>query len=196
MGGSLSIALWPIYTNLHGPTSFDERGELLGMGTEFWGSMMEGPSALLIALGLAGSFGQLTGSAGRMALVGYVFTMVGLVIPALVNLAILAVVPPLLAPVFAAGLILVALANRHTCSVTRFSRLVLWGLGGALLCSFLWALLVRPDLTDRIYGYRIYGAIANVIFGVGWILFGASLIAARNRTAETIEPAVATIPGA
>ena len=194
VGGSLYITVWPIYTSLHGPTSFDEQGELLGMGTEFWGSMMEGPSGLLIALGLAGSYPLLTGHAGRMARVGFLLAMIGAVIPALFDLAILAVVPPLLAPVFGVGLILMAVANRASSSLTRFSRLVLAGLGGALLSSFLWALLVRPDLTDRIDGYRIYGVVANVLFGVGWILFGAGLIAARDRTAETVEPAVATSP--
>lgn len=132
-GGALNIALWPIYTSVHGPGSVDMQGEVLGMGTLFWGSMMEGPSGLLIALGLAGSYGRLTGRAGRMARVGYVLTMIGVVIPALVNLAILAVVPPLLAPVFGTGLILMAVANRRTSSLTRFSRLLLWGSGSC--CS-------------------------------------------------------------
>ena len=39
----------------------------LGMGTLFWGSMMEGPSGLLIALGLAGSYGRVTAGGGRTA---------------------------------------------------------------------------------------------------------------------------------
>jgi len=102
-GGALNIALWPIYTSVHGPGSVDMEGEVLGMGTLFWGSMMEGPSGLLIALGLAGSYRRLTGRAGRMARVGYVLTMIGVVIPAMVNLAILAVIPPLLAPIFGTG---------------------------------------------------------------------------------------------
>jgi hypothetical protein len=46
-----------------------------------------------------------------------------------------------------------------------------------------WALLVRPDLTDRIDGYRIYGVVANVLFGLGWILFGATPVV-RGRTTE------------
>src|SRR5215208_805993 len=128
-GGALNIALWPIYTNVHGPGSVDMQGEVLGMGTLFWGSMMEGPSGLLIALGLAGSYGRLTRCAGRMARIGYVLTMIGVVIPASVNLAILAVMPPLLAPVSGTGLVLMAAAHRRTSSLTRFSRLVLLGLG-------------------------------------------------------------------
>jgi len=191
-GGALNIALWPIYTTMHGPGSVDQGGEFLGMGTLFWGSMMEGPSGLLIALGLAGSFRRLTGRAGRTARVGYVLTMIGVVIPALVNLAILAVVPPLLAPIFGTGLIVVAVANRRTSSLTRFSRLLLWGLGVVLLSSFLWAAAVRPEVADQIYGYRIYGAVANVLFGLGWILFGASLLAG-GRTTDAC-PAPATSP--
>ena len=167
VGGALNVALWPIYTSLHGPTSFDAHGELLGRGTEFWGSMMEGPSGLLIALGLVGSHTLLTGHAGRMARVGFVLAMIGALIPALVNTAILAVMPPLLAPVFGVGVILIAVANRTTSSLTRFSRLVLIALGMVLNFSFLWTLLVRPDVMDQIDGYRIYGVVANVLSGRG-----------------------------
>lgn len=191
--GALNIALWPIYTTLHGPGSVNQGGELLGMDALFWGSMMEGPSGLLIALGLAGSYSRLTGGGGRMARVGYVLTMIGVLIPALINVAILAVMPPLLAPVFGAGLILIALANRRSPSLTRFSQLLLWGLGTVLLWSFLWLLSVRPHMLDEIYGYRIYGAVANVLFGVGWILFGLSL-ATRPRTDNRAPSAVAITP--
>lgn len=194
-GGALNIALWPIYTTMHGPGSVDQEGEFLGMGTLFWGSMMEGPSGMLIALGLAGSYSRLTAGGGRMARVGYALTMIGVVIPALINVAILAVMPPLLAPIFGAGLILIALAGRRSASLTRFSQLVLWGLAIVLLWSFLWLLSVRPDVLDQIDGYRIYGAVANVIFGAGWILFGVSLVA-RRRMAEPCEPVVAVAPSA
>lgn len=191
----MNIALWPIYTTVHGPGSVDQGGYFLGMGTLFWGSMMEGPSGLLIALGLAGSYSRLTAGGGRMARVGYVLTMIGVLIPALVNVAILAVMPPLLAPVFGAGLILIALANRRSASLTRFSQLLLWGLGTVLLWSFLWLLSVRPHVLDEIHGYRIYGAVANVLFGVVWILFGLSLVT-RRRMGEPRASAEAITPSA
>ena len=194
-GGSLNIALWPIYTILHGPGSVDQERDFLGMGSLFWGSMTEGPSGMLIALGLVGSYGRLTAGGGRLARVGYVLTMIGVVIPALINVSILAVMPPLLAPVFGGGLILIALASRRSASLTRFSRLVLYGLGTVLLWSFLWLLAVRPQVLDQIYGYRIYGAVANVFFGVGWILFGLNL-ATRDRRADTCAAPVAATPGA
>ena len=41
---------------------------------------------------------------------------------------------------------------------------------------------------DQIYGYRIYGEGANVLFGLGWILLGASLLA--GECAPIAEPAV------
>jgi hypothetical protein len=174
-GGMLMVPMWVRYTTLHGPTTLDEGGHWLGQGPGFWGSMMEGPAGLLIALGLAGSYPLLTGNAGRTARVGFVLAMIGAAIPPVVDLALREVIPPLLAPLFGVGLILIAMANRANSALTRFSLLVLAGLGGALLSSFLWALLVRPDLTDRIDGYRIYGVVANALFGLGWVVFGASL---------------------
>jgi hypothetical protein len=116
--------------------------------------------------------------------------MFGLVIPTTVNLAFQGQVPPVLAPVFGAGLILIAAGNRSGSWLTRFDRRLLLGQGGILIYSFLWFLAVRPDVLDRIDGYRIYGAVADVLFGVGWILLGASLIAHR-RDVEAGEPAAA-----
>jgi hypothetical protein len=174
-GGMLMVPMWVRYTTLHGPTSFDEGGHWLGQGPGFWGSMMEGPAGLLIALGLAGSYPLLTGNAGRTARLGFMLAMIGVIIPPVVDLALREVIPPLLAPLFGVGLILMAVARRASSALTRFSLLVLAGLGGVLLSSFLWALLVRPDLTDRINGYRIYGVVANALFGLGWVVFGASL---------------------
>lgn len=46
---------------------------------------------------------------------------------------------------------------------------------------------MRPDLLDRIDGYRIYGLVANVLFGLGWIVLGLSLAAkARSSTSRTL----------
>ncbi len=190
-GGVLMIVLWPVFTTLHGPTSFNEDGHLLGMDSLFWGSMMEGPSSLLIAFGLAGSYTLLTRSAGRMARLGFVLTMIGLVIPALVNLAVFAVMPPLFAPLLGIGLVLIAVGNRASLSVTRLSRFTLVALGMTQVFAFIWALAVRPDLIDRIDGYRIYGAVATVLFGIGWIVFGISLVARRRSVEAEGSPAAA-----
>ena len=64
-----------------------------------------------------------------------------------------------------------------------------------LLWSFLWLLSVRPHVLDEIHGYRIYGAVANVLFGVGWILFGLSLVT-RRRMGEPRASAVGITPRA
>lgn len=50
-GGFLNVVAWPIFTNLHGPTSFNRDDELLGLDSLQWGAVMEGPSGLLGALG-------------------------------------------------------------------------------------------------------------------------------------------------
>ena len=188
VGGAWLVVVWPVFTSLHGPTSVDGGGELFGGGVLFWGSLMEGPSGVLIAVGLAGSYRLLTGDGGRRAEVGFALAMFGLLIPTTVNLAFQGQVPPVLAPVFGAGLILIAAGNRSGSWLTRFDRRLLLGQGGILIYSGLWFLAVRPDVLDRIDGYRIYGAVADVLFGVGWILLGASLIAHR-RDVEAAEPA-------
>ena len=200
LGGAWLITVWPIFTSLHGPTSVDEGGELFGGGVLFWGSMMEGPSGALIALGMAGSYRLLTDAGGRKARVGFVLAMIGLVIPTVVNLAFQGQVPPLLAPLFAAGLILIAAGNRAGSWLTSFERRLLLGQGIILIYSGLWFLVVRPDVLDRINGYRIYGVIADVLFGVGWILLGSGLLARlrsikagstdrRRRRSLTLRPA-------
>ena len=191
LGGAWLIAVWPVFTTLHGPTSVDEGGELFGGGVLFWGSLLEGPSGALIALGLAGSYRMLTGSGGWKARVGFALAMFGLVIPTTFNLAFQGQVPPLLAPLFGAGLILIMAGNRAGSWLTTFERRLLLGQGVILIYSGLWFLVVRPDVLDRIYGYRIYGVVANVLFGVGWILFGSSLMK-RGRGAGAREPAAVT----
>ncbi len=162
---------------------------MLGMDSLFWGSMMEGPSSLLVALGLGGSYTLLTGGTGRMGRVGFVLIMIGLVIPGLVDIAVLAVMAPLFSPVLAVGLILVAVGSRVRSTLPRVSRLVLVGLGMTQLFAFLWTLAVPLDVLDRIDGYRIYGIVANVLFGLGWIVFGISLLA-LDRNLQAPDPLV------
>lgn len=170
------IALWPVFTTLHGPTSFYEEGHLLGMEGLFWGAMMEGPSSLLMALGLAGSHALFTAQAGRIAGVGFVLTMIGLVIPGLAALAVLAPVPPILAPVLGVGLVLLAVANRGNALLPGFLPIVVVVIATLQFFAFLWTALVPTDVADRIDGYRIYGLAANVLFGLGWIVLGAGLV--------------------
>ena len=174
-GGLLMVALWPIYTTLHGPTSFNQNGAWLGQQPEFWGAMMEAPASLLIALGLFGHYALLAGGAGRLARIGFGLIMIGLILPALVDLALLAIVPPLLSPLVAIGLFLLAVSHQKKPAFPKLGQLALWGMGGLLLLSFLWALLMPMDVSDQLGGYRIFGVMANLLFGAGWIVLGVSL---------------------
>ncbi len=181
-GGAVMIAIWPIFTALHGPTSVNEGGELLGQDPEFWSAMMEGPSLLLMAAGLFGSQWALTKGAARRAGVGLVLSLIGLVVPAMANVATLAVWPPLLAPLLGVGLILIASGQRDANSSSRPARSLLIGMGITQIFAFVWFLVIRPDVLDQINGYRIYGIVANVLFGLLWILLGISLL----RSGQTV----------
>lgn len=184
-GGLLNVLLWPVFTTLHGPGSVDRQGELFGQAGLFWGAMMEGPSGLLIAAGLAGSAQLLTAGGGRRGRFGLRLAVAAAAVPAAVDLVLLAVVPPLLGPVLAAALVLIVL-NR---SLARTVRVVLAGLAGTLALGFLWFLLVRPDVLERIGGYRIYGVVANVLYGAGWVVVGVLLLR-LDRLAAVDESAV------
>lgn len=181
-GGVIHVALWPVFTSLHGPTSFNEDRELLGGEAQLWGALMEGPSGLLIAAGLAGAYPLLVAHGRRMARIGFWMAIVGLAVPGVASILIRETVPPLLAPVLGVGLLLMAYANRGTPAVSSFQRALLGVVGAAQVFAFLWALAVRPDLIDRIDGYRIYGVVANVLFGLGWIALGLSLVALARRS--------------
>lgn len=181
-GGLINVALWPIFTNLHGPTSFNEDRELLGGEAQLWGALMEGPSGLLIAAGFAAAYPLLVAGGGRMARVGFWMAMVGLVLHSVASILIRETVPPLLSPVVGVGLLLVAFASRGVPAVSSLQRALLAGLGGAQMFAFLWTLAVRPDLMDRIDGYRIYGVVASVLYGIGWIALGLSLAVFARRS--------------
>lgn len=175
IGGLLMAALWPLYISLHGPTSFNLNGHWLGQGPEFWGSMMEGPANLLIALGLLGHYSLLAGRAGRKARVGFRLIMIGLVVTGVADLAMLAIVPPLLSPLVAIGLILVVLSHRANPSFPKPGQYAFWTMGVLLLFSFFWTMLLPTHVFDRMNGYVVFGVTANMLFGLGWIGFAASL---------------------
>lgn len=171
VGGAIMIALWPLFTGLHGPTSYNEDRRFLGQDPLFWGAMMEGPSSLLIAAGLALLSPVLWDGAARAARIGYVLLLVSLVVPGVIDLLILATVPPLLYPLEAAGLLLLARAARVD---QRWVRGVL-GVMAALLLATMSSVLVPMEDWDAVNGYRIHGILANVCVGLGWVAVGAAL---------------------
>jgi len=107
-GGLLMIVLWLVYTTVHGPTSFDQRGVVLGRSTLFWGSLLGGPPNLLVALGLILLYPRLTRHADRLAQAGCTLALIGLIVPAGIDLYAGGLGPPLLVPVVGIGLILMA----------------------------------------------------------------------------------------
>ena len=186
-GGLLMVPMWVRYTSLHGPTSFDEDGHWLGQGPGFWGSMMA-PAMLLIVLGVYGQRALLVGRSRRIARLGYWLTVIGLGVPAVLDLSVREVVPPFLMPLAALGLILLAAAHRHDPALPIACRVALFAMGILLSAAFLMNAIPLETL-DTFQWYRLYGIQSNVLFGLGWVIFGASL--ARSSAAE-LTPSRAT----
>ena len=174
-GGLLMVIVWPIYTSLHGPTSVNRAGHLFGLDVLTWGFLMDGPPSLLLAAGLIGSNQRLTGRVGRMARAGVVLAVVALVVTALIDLATLAIAPPLMSPLLAVGLLLLVLSNRGNQALSASGQLALVGIADLLLLSFLWTFALPPEVFDRLAGYRIFGVMANLLVGAGWVVVGVSL---------------------
>ena len=185
MGGLLMAGLWLIFTTVHGPTSINEDRAVLGGSMLFWGMLLGGIPNLMIAAGLIILSSHLGAATGRLARVGYVLLLIGLIVPALIDLSIQALGAPFFLPFAAIGLALLAFGTRLHPRVSGPSRLLLLFIGVLLAIAFAWALLPSP-LTDPIGGYRIYGAFTHLGVGIGWALFGMSIWHARVPTPAVI----------
>lgn len=174
LGGVLMAVLWPLYITLHGPTSYDQDGRFLGGGPLFWGMMMNAPASILYSLGLVGHYRLLTKDGSRMARIGIVLALIGLVIPAIVDFVMVAIGPPLLMPLTIIGLILVAIANRKNPALPKIAQRTLLVLGILWLLAFP-MFLIPQNVFNQIEGYRIYGILAHMLFGAGWVVLGISL---------------------
>ncbi len=183
VGGAVMASLWPLFTSLHGPTSYNEERPFLGQDPLFWGAMMEGVPSLLIAAGLALLSPALWTAAPRAARIGYALLLVSLVVPGVIDVLILATVPPLLYPLEAAGLLLLAWAAPVP---QGWARVVLVAMA-ALLLATMWSVFLTIEEWDAVKGYRIHGIMANVLVGLGWVAvggasYGTVLTPARHRT--------------
>jgi hypothetical protein len=172
MGGLLMAVLWLLFTKLHGPTSFNRDGHWLGGDPLFWGMMMSAPASILISLGLVGHYHLLAGDVNRMARTGFVLTIIGLVIPALVDFATISLGPPLFLPLLAIGLLMLGSARREPANLSQTSQRMLLFLGMLLVIAIL-SFFISTDVLDQYNGYRIYGILVNFLFGIGWVVFGA-----------------------
>ncbi len=177
--------MWVRFTTLHGPTSFNEDGHWLGQSAIFWGGMM-GFASLLIVIGIYGHRALLE-AGGRRARVGFWLALIGLGVPAVADIVFRAAVPPLLMPLAAVGLVLLAAAHRHDPALPTTCRVALLVTGLLLSAAFLMNLVPQETL-DKFEWYRLYGILSNVLFGLGWVAFGASL--ARHPAAEPTPPPV------
>lgn len=173
-GGLLMMALWIVYTYVHGPTSYDETQPVLGRTTLFWGMLLSAPPNLLVALGLAFLYPLLAQGASRMARIGYILAMTGLIVPAVIDLIIGAIGPPFFVPVLSLGLILLAMGSRYSTRASRQSLNLLMLIG--ILQGIAFALALIPlEVSDPFGGYRIYGIFAHFLTGIGWIVLGVGL---------------------
>lgn len=173
-GGLLMAIFWIIYTGVHGPTSYDETRAVLGRSTLFWSLWLSVPPSLLVALGLALLYTRFFSHAPGLARVGYGLTMLSLVIPAAVDLFVWGGLgPPLLLPALSIGLILMGHRNNQNPSVLKQQRYLLMRMGLLLLAAFAWA-LVPLEISDQVDGYRLFGLVAHLLPGIGWILLGLS----------------------
>ncbi len=136
--------------------------------------MLSAVPSLLIAAGLPAHY-PLLGSGGRAARWGNRLVMVALVVPAVVDLVMLTLGPPLLLPLSVAGLVLLSVGHRNNPVVPRTSRLALLSMGVLSFLALVWAAFLPLDVSDRLYGYRIYGFVMYVLVGAGWVVLGASL---------------------
>lgn len=88
---------------------------------------------------------------GRLARVGCVSLLIGLIVPALIDLSIQALGAPFFLPVAATGLVLLGVGERRNPRVGRASRVLLVFIGVSLGVAFAWALVPGP-LSDLIGG--------------------------------------------
>lgn len=179
LGGLTAVPLWLVFTTVHGPTSFNEDNVTFGLGMHSWGLLLGVIPNALVASGLWLTRFALLAGGGRAAKLGYGLLLVGLVASACLDLLSGALGPPLMVPVIAAGLLLLALAPRGGGGTAQPIRSMVLLLGVLLAVAFGWA-LTPLEVFDSVGGYRIYGAMAHLLAGLGWATVGA-LILRSNR---------------
>ena len=183
VGGSLMIGLWLIFTNVHGPTAYNLDRPFLGRGTNFWGMLLGGPPNLLVAAALMGLASHLTQSAPRRARVGLVLAVFGLAAAGGLEVVVGALSAPslfsfigvsLLMVVIGVGLLLFALGRSASPATPQAALVALVVIGMLELLAF--AYVLGPFETfDAVGGYRLYGLLAHVGTGLGWVALGLAL---------------------
>jgi len=174
LGGFLMAAFWVIFTNVHGPTSFNLDSPFLGKGMFFWGVMTSTPPSLLVALGLILLYPQLVLPGARLARTGFFLTLIGLIVPAVSDLVLGAMGPPLLLPLLGIGLILLGVGSRNNPWMQGGRRTIVLLIGSLLLLATA-SFFIPQEVSDSFSGYRIFGILVYFLPGLNWAWFGASL---------------------
>jgi hypothetical protein len=169
------IILWTIFTIVHGPTSFDRKGLVLGHSTFFWGSLLGGVPNFLLVFGLLGMRQVLLGRTDTLSKAGLFFTLLGLLIPATVDLIAGSLGPPLFVPAVGTGLLLIALSHWRNPGLGKRRVYLLFIMGVLQLIAFA-SVLIPGHFFDQMYGYRIQGVLAYVLMGIGGISLGFSFL--------------------
>jgi hypothetical protein len=120
-----------------------------------------------------------------MVRIGYILTMVGLLVPAVIDLVFGFIGPPFLLPIFGAGLVLIAQRIRIRNLLPGSVSPILFVIGIMALAGFLWTLLVPNHVFDRVYGYVVYGLLAHFLTGAGWVILGITLLRQGMAGSET-----------
>jgi hypothetical protein len=181
LGGLAMSALWLVFTASHGPTSFNENRIILGQGMHFWGLLLGVVPNLLVVAGLIGLRAALLARAGAVGRIGFLVAVAGLLGSAALDLWFGALAPPLLLPVVGAGLVALG-ASGEPRGVSRMAsvRRSTFVIGLLLLVGTVMAWM-PVEVSDGYEGYRLYGAVAHLASGVGWMVAGASAWAAGRR---------------
>jgi hypothetical protein len=171
LGGLAAVPLWLVFTNVHGPTSFNENHVTLGLDMHAWGLLLGVIPNVLVAAGLWLARPVVVLGGGPLTRLGYGLALAGVLASAVLDLLWRALGPPLLMPLIAAGLLILALAPRRDGGSMTPIRGTLLFLGLLLAVAFLWA-LTPLDVFDSVGGYRIYGAMAHLLAGLAWAVVG------------------------
>ena len=172
LGGLGMVVLWLVFTYVHGPTSFNQDKLVLGRSMLFWGRMLGSLPNLLLAVGLMTLHTHFVKGGSRLVWVGYTLTLIGLIVPAAIDLLVWkALGPPFFVPVVGIGLILLAAGNRQLARVQWQSVGLLTLIGVCQLIAFAVG-LVPLEVSDQFGGYRIYGLFAYFVTGIGYMILG------------------------
>ena len=165
---------WIAFTYAHGPTSYNLDRTVFDRNIFFWGAMLGGPPNLLVGLGLILLYPTLLKGASRLVKAGYALTLVGLVVPALMDLFFWgALGPPFFIPLVGLGLILLGLGSRGNPQLSSQYLNLLILIGICQVIGFALA-LIPLEISDPFGGYRVTGLFAYFFTGLGFAALGVS----------------------